>query len=190
MKPFNLLLPLLAMSLPGVALAHAGANHVHGFAAGFTHPLLGVDHLLVMLAVGLWSAQQGGQRIWLWPVAFVLAMLGGSLLGMAGLQLSWLETGIATTVLLLGLLVAATARLPVFAGAAVCAAMAVLHGMAHGAELPADTGAAIYGLGFMAATLLLNSAGVGLARVARYRPLVLRLAGGGVALTGAGLLLG
>jgi urease accessory protein len=190
MKLFKALLPLTAALLSGAAVAHPGGEHVHGFLAGAAHPLLGIDHLLVMLAVGIWSAQQAGQRVWLWPAAFVLAMLGGSMLGMAGVQLSWLETGIATSALLLGLLVAAAARLPQVLGAALCAAMASLHGIAHGAELPADTNAALFGLGFLAATVVLHLAGIGLTRALREMPSLARYFGGGIALTGGLMLLG
>lgn len=190
MKPFKTLLPLAAALISGATLAHPGGEHVHGLLAGVAHPLLGIDHLLVMLAVGIWSAQQAGQRAWLWPVAFVLAMLAGSLLGMTGVQLSWLETGIATSALVLGLLVATAARLPLLPGAVLCAAMASLHGMAHGAELPADANAALFGLGFLAATALLHLAGFALARALRQMPSLARYFGGGLALTGGLLLLG
>ncbi|QNM96350.1 HupE/UreJ family protein [Chitinimonas koreensis] len=156
---------LLAAALAVPALAHSGGDHVHGFAAGFAHPLLGWDHLLAMFAVGVWSAQHGGRRVWLLPAAFVAAMALGGALGMAGYAAGFTETAIALSVLALGLAVALAWRLPTGPGLAVCAAAAVVHGMAHGAELPADGSRWGYAAGFLLATAGLHLAGIGFGRL-------------------------
>lgn len=185
----NYLLSLAALGFSGAAMAHSGGDHVHGFNAGMAHPLLGIDHLLVMLAVGLWSVQQGGQRIWQLPLAFVLTMLLGGALGMNGLVLSWMETGIAVSLAMIGLLLVFAVRLPTMYGALFCAAMALLHGMAHGSELPASVSPLAYAAGFALASSLLHLSGMALGRVSGRILLLLRLAGGGMVLTGAGLIL-
>lgn len=180
---------LLALCAP--ALAHPGAEHAAAaaslagvaeagwgaaFAAGFAHPFTGLDHLLAMLAVGLWSA--GQQRGGALPAVFLGAMLLGALSGVAGLGIPGLETGIAATVLVIGGLVASAARLPPVAASAAIAVFAVLHGNAHGHELPLAASAA----GFLAASGLLMLAGRRVGQAAAG--VLVRLAGGGVAAAG------
>jgi len=148
------------------AFAHAGPPHLHSMAEGFAHPFTGLDHLLAMLAVGLWAGLNGGRALWAWPAAFVALMLAGAGLGLAHIALPLVETGILASVVLLGLAVAAALRAPAVIGALVIGAFALLHGYAHGAELPAGASVAGYITGFALATALLHSIGVTAAVVA------------------------
>jgi urease accessory protein len=150
----------------GTALAHSGLEHAVSFAAGFKHPWTGLDHALAMLAVGLWAGLNGGRAAWAWPAAFVAVMLAGGALGIAGLAVPMVESGILASVILLGLLVLTAARLPVAAGAALVAVFALLHGHAHGAELPTEAAAVTYAAGFALATVLLHAIGLGVANLA------------------------
>lgn len=150
-------------ALPNAALAHTFGAHDAGFVHGFLHPVGGWDHLLAMVAVGLWAAQRGGAALWALPVAFVGAMIGGGLLGMAGIGLPQVELGIVLSVVALGALIAFQSRLPLLASAGVVALFAVFHGHAHGAEMPEAAEPLLYGLGFALATALLHGAGIGAA---------------------------
>jgi urease accessory protein len=181
----NLRHPLFALALL-VAPAAAFGHPASGLLTGMLHPLLGLDHLLAMLAVGLWAAQQQGTARWVLPLAFVAAMLGGGLLGFAGLQLPLLETGIAGSVLALGLLVALAVRpaLPVATG--LTALFALAHGVAHGLELPALPSPWGYPAGFVGCTAALHVVGYAVVRwLPRTTLPLIRLAGGASA--GAGL---
>jgi urease accessory protein len=144
-----------------------------------------------MVAVGLWAAQQGKRAVWAVPLAFVATMALGGALGMAGLALPYVEQGIAASVLVLGVLIAAAARLPLAAGMLLVAVFALFHGHAHGAEMPSTASGLAYGAGFVAATALLHACGVGLGLTLKKleRPAALRFAGAAVALCGVGLLL-
>jgi urease accessory protein len=165
------------------ALAHTGPGVAHGFAAGLTHPLLGLDHVLAMVAVGMWAGLIGGRALWAWPAAFVATMILGALVGMAAAAPAGLEAAIALSVVALGAAAAFRLNLPLLAGTAVCGALALLHGWAHGSELPADTGALAYVAGFALATVGLHALGV--IAVATVRSAVpARIAGGAVAATG------
>jgi urease accessory protein len=153
--------------------AHPGHDGDHDFtwdfSGGLAHPLSGVDHLLAMIAVGLWAAQLGGRARWLVPVAFVGVMTLGAALGQAGLAFSGIEQGIAASVLVLGLLIARSVRLPVTAGMGLVGFFALFHGLAHGAEMPATAAGLSYGAGFIAATGLLHLVGIGLGTLAARR---------------------
>lgn len=155
---------LLAFLLICPALAHAnpGAGHAHGFSDGALHPLLGLDHLLAMIAVGLWAAQLGGRAIWAVPASFVGVMVFGGLAGAAGWSLPMVEAGILVSVFLLGLLVAFAVRLPAWAGALLVGAFALFHGHAHGTEMPAAASGWLYAAGFVFATAALHAVGLGL----------------------------
>ena len=190
MKLRQSLYALALFCTPGLAFAHAGHDHA-GLLAGLAHPLLGLDHLLAMLAVGLWAAQQSGAARWALPLTFVASMLFGGLLGFAGLALPLLETGIAGSVLALGLLVAVAARLPLAAALGLTALFALGHGLAHGLELPALASPWGYATGFLAATAALHAAGYALVRsLPRAAAPLVRLAGASAAGTGAWLLAG
>ena len=175
--------------LASAAHAHTGQGHEFTLMAGASHPLFGLDHLLAMLAVGLWAAQQGGRaRFWV-PAAFVFSMMAGSVLGYAGIAMPAVETGIALSVLVFGLLTARCARLPLAAGMVVTAAFALLHGHAHGMEAPANSEFWLYGLGFVASTALLHGLGyvVGSQLNARAQ-MWLRIGGGVIASAGLWML--
>src|SRR3546814_827787 len=128
---------VLAAACP--ALAHTYGVYGGGFGAGFSHPLGGLDHVLAMVAVGVWAAQIGGRAMWLVPAAFVAAMIGGGLVGMAGVPLPMVELGIVASVVLLGALIALQSRLPLPLSMALVALFALFHGHAHGLEAPAAT---------------------------------------------------
>ena len=184
-----------ALALPtvmftGVAQAHTGVGPTAGFAAGFSHPLMGLDHVLAMVTVGLWAAMLGGRALWLVPLAFVAAMAGGGVLGAAGIGLPFVEMMIAGSIVALGALAALRARLPIVLGMALVGLFAVFHGHAHGAEMPAAASAALYGLGFAVATALLHAAGIGVGVLAGRTALLARGAGAAVALAGVALLAG
>ncbi|MES2818542.1 MAG: HupE/UreJ family protein [Pseudomonadota bacterium] len=178
----------LALLFPALAWAHPG-HEASGLLAGIAHPLLGLDHLLAMLAVGLWAAQQQGRARLAMPLTFLACLLLGGLLGFAGLNLPGLESGIAASVLALGLLVALAARPPLGLALPLTALFALAHGLAHGLELPALTSPAGYALGFMAATAGLHGAGFVLVRsLPRATAPLVRLAGAGSAAAGLWLL--
>ena len=161
MKRFALASVASALTvLPAAAFAHTFGAHDAGLAHGFLHPVGGWDHLLAMVAVGLWAAQRGGAAPWLLPSAFVGAMIGGGLLGMAGFALPQVELGIVLSVVALGGLVALKSRLPLLASAGVVALFAVFHGFAHGTEMPTAAEPMLYGLGFAVSTASLHAAGI------------------------------
>lgn len=168
------------------ALAHTG-HATAGFAHGFAHPLGGCDHILVMVAVGLWAAQLGGSARWMLPVTFVLTMVAGALLGFAGAALPGVEAGILASVVALGAAIAFGARLPLAFSAAAIAAFAAFHGFAHGAEMPLAADGVVYGAGFALATALLHLSGLALAALLA-RTKMLRPLGGLIA--AAGIVLG
>ncbi|AGI26248.1 HupE/UreJ family protein [Pseudomonas sp. MT3] len=149
---------------PAVAFAHPGHGD-HGLIAGLAHPVTGLDHLLAMFAVGLWAAQQQGAARLALPCTFVAAMLAGGLVGFEGLQVPFMETGIAASVLALGLCVALAVRPPLFLAMGATALFALAHGVAHGLELPELSSPWLYAAGFVAATAALHAAGYGIVRV-------------------------
>ncbi|MBP1807229.1 HupE/UreJ family protein [Rubellimicrobium aerolatum] len=182
-------LTLALLLLPGAALAHTGT--AGGLISGLSHPILGLDHVVAMVAVGLWGSILGRPALWALPVAFPLVMAFGGVLGIAGVPLPGVETAIALSGVALGLLVAFAVRLPLAAAGALVAAFALFHGHAHGAELPAAANPLAYAAGFVIATGFLHLAGiaVGEATLRRGRPL-LRALGAAIALTGGAFLAG
>lgn len=185
------LIPALLGMLPAIAHAHPGHAESLGLASGFGHPLAGADHLLAMLAVGLWGAQIGGRAQWLLPLSFVSFLLLGAGLGIAGVAVPGVEQGIVVSVLLLGLLLVQAARLPLTVGAALVACFASMHGLAHGSEMPSTSSVPAYMFGFVLSTALLHMAGLGLGRSVQDGRMawVTRLLGGIIALSGLGLAL-
>jgi len=175
--------------LSGTALAHPGDSG-NGFAAGLAHPVLGADHLLAMLAVGVWAARLDGKARWALPAAFVASMLLGALLGFAGFAWAGDEPIIAASVLVLGLVIVSALGLPAAAGAALIAAFALFHGHAHFAELPAGSPFGAFAAGMLFATAALHACGMAAAlALGRVRPWLPRALGGAVALAGAWLML-
>jgi urease accessory protein len=162
---------------------------VHGFGFGLLHPLFGLDHVLAMVAVGLWAGLVGGKARFTYPVAFVAMMVIAGLWGMSGAELRGVEIGIAISVVTLGLAIALNLTPPLAAGTAACAIFAIFHGHAHGAELPDGASGLGYAIGFVLATAALHGAGLGLAAVLAARaPVLARVAGGGLALAGVAIL--
>jgi urease accessory protein len=182
-------LALVFGALSDTAFAHTGAEHALSLAAGFWHPLTGLDHMLAMVAVGLWAGLNGGRALWAWPVAFVGVMLLGGALGIGGVALPMVEAGILASVVILGLLVLAAVRLPTAIGALLIAAFALLHGHAHGAELPGNAAAVTYMAGFAIATALLHAFGVGIAHLAGAANGRLAVRGAGALVAAAGVAL-
>jgi urease accessory protein len=178
--------PLALALAPAAALGHEEAGQAAGFLAGLAHPVSGLDHVLAMVAVGLWGAVLGAPAIWVLPVAFPLVMAAGGLLGLLGVPLPGVEVGIAISALILGAMVLFEVRPPPAVAAVVVAFFAIFHGHAHGAELPAGTSALLYSLGFVVATGLLHASGIAFGALHRWRTgaVAVRLAGGGVALAG------
>ncbi len=180
---------LLAAAMP--TYAHVGAGVTSSFTAGFGHPLSGLDHLTVMIAVGLWAAMKGGRAVWAWPLAFVGVMLAGGALGMLQVPMPFVEPAILASVVTLGLLVALAIDLPVSAGVAIIGLFALFHGHAHGTEVPENAGGLEYMAGFAVATALLHAVGIAaaLGLGLRFRGLA-RAAGAGCAAVGVGLAFG
>jgi urease accessory protein len=183
---FRGLLFTAALLLPSLAQAHPNHGAATGLASGFAHPLSGLDHFCAMIAVGLWAAQRGGRALWAVPLAFVSVMMLGAILGMGGIHVPFTEQGIAASVLILGILIAAALRLPLAASVAIVALFALFHGYAHGAEMPATTSGFRYGIGFVAATVLLHACGIGLGLAAKKmaNEKTVRYAGGAIAACG------
>lgn len=150
------------------ALAHPMSGIGGGFTAGFTHPLLGTDHLLAMVSVGIWGAQLGAPAIWMLPIGFPLIMAAGGAMGVLGVPLPAPELIIALSVFALGVLVARAEQLPLAAAFVIVAVFAVAHGHAHGAELPAAANALAFSVGFVVATGMLHAAGVAIGLLVKW----------------------
>jgi urease accessory protein len=168
------------------AQAHSEAPGGDGFVTGFLHPLTGLDHLLAMLAVGMWGAQLGMPAIWVLPVAFPLVMALGGVLGIVGIPLPFAEPAIVLSVVLLGAVIALAARPPLPVAGALVAFFAIFHGYAHGRELPTHANAVDYSAGFVLATGCIHLAGIGIGTVTKlpHGVTLLRAGGAAIALTG------
>lgn len=168
------------------ASAHTEPGQANGFVTGLLHPISGLDHVLAMVAVGLWGAQLGAPAIWLLPITFPLVMAVGGLLGLLGIPLPGVEIGIAASAILLGAAVMTEKRMPLIAAALLVGTFAIFHGHAHGAELPAGQSGLLYSLGFVVATGCLHAIGIAIGAIHRWPAgrVALRIAGGGVGLAG------
>jgi urease accessory protein len=173
------------------AFAHTGSV-TSGFVGGFAHPVLGPDHVVAMVAVGLWGAVLGSPAIWLLPVVFPLVMALGGVMAILGVPIPAVEAGIAASAVVLGLMVALAARPPLWIAALLVGAFAIFHGHAHGVELPAGADAVAYSAGFVIATGLLHLTGVafGLLAASPAGRIAVRTAGGAIALAGVAFLIG
>ena len=153
---------------PLAAWAHVESGQAGGFLSGLSHPVSGLDHVLAMVAVGLWGAQLGMPALWVLPVAFPMMMAFGGMLGLMGLPLPGVEVGIALSAMVLGALVLGGIRLSLIAAVLVVAFFAVFHGHAHGTELEPGQNAMLYSLGFVIATGLLHAVGIGIGLIQRW----------------------
>ena len=187
-----LVMAALFMGFTGVANAHEGAGIAGGFASGFMHPLLGWDHVVAMVAVGLWGAFLGNPAIWILPVVFPLVMAFGGALGVMGIPVPSVETGIAASAIVLGAMVLFAVRPPIPVAAVLVGAFAIFHGHAHGTELPGAANPLAYSIGFVISTGLLHLSGIAFGALVRWPmgKLAVRAGGGVIALVGLGFLTG
>lgn len=186
----------LLLALPvTTAFAHDDTTVIQfgSFLAGFTHPVLGLDHLLAMLSVGILSAQIGGRAIWTVPITFVLVMAVGGLLGLIGIGLTAVEIGIALSVFILGIAILADSKFPLIAAMIAVALFAIFHGYAHGAEMPSIARPFLYAAGFLTGTAIIHLVGVLIGDIPQHYkagPTILRVLGGGIAIVGVLFLVG
>jgi urease accessory protein len=178
---------MLALALASSqAFAHSENGVAIDFWGGFTHPLFGPDHVIAMVAVGLWGAFLGPPAIWILPVVFPLVMAFGGALGVAGVPLPGVETGIAISAIMLGGAVALAAKPPLWIAAVLVGAFAIFHGHAHGAELPIGADAVAFSMGFVMATGMLHLAGIAFGGLSHWQAgrIAVRVAGGVICLLG------
>ena len=182
----------MLMMFASVASAHEGAGIAGGFSSGFMHPVLGWDHVIAMVAVGLWGAFLGNPAIWILPIVFPLVMAFGGALGVIGVPVPAVETGIAVSAIVLGAMVAFAVRPPIWIAAVIVGAFAIFHGHAHGTELPVAANPLAYSLGFVIATGLLHISGIAFGLMVHwpFGKIVVRAGGSIIALAGAGFLTG
>ena len=165
--PFGII--VVTVLWPLYAWAHVGSGEAGGLILGLQHPVSGLDHVLAMLAVGLWGAQLGAPALWLLPVVFPLMMAGGACMGLMGFPLPGVEVGIAVSAVVLGLMVLAEARLKIQLAMVIVAFFAIFHGHAHGTELPAGQSGLLYSIGFVAATGCLHAVGIAIGLIHRWQ---------------------
>ena len=184
---------LTCLSWPALALAHIGQGNISGgFLAGVAHPVFGLDHVVAMVAVGIWGAQLGKPAIWVLPVTFPLVMAFGGVLGGLGVPIPGIAIGIAVSAIVLGGMIAFATRPPLWVAAIVVGIFAIFHGHAHGAELPESANAISYAVGFVAATGSLHALGIliGVANRWDVGAKALRAGGGVIAACGIYFLTG
>jgi urease accessory protein len=181
-----------AWGLATSAQAHSGEGSANGFLAGVLHPLTGFDHLLAMVAVGIWGATLGAPLIWALPVAFPMLMVVGGILGISGIQLPFVESGIAASVLILGIAIGLAWRAPIPVALAIVAAFGVFHGYAHGAELPTAASPAAFVAGFVLCTGSLHLVGIAIGTIKNLPrgEQALRASGGLIAAAGVWIFAG
>src|SRR6056297_1129990 len=182
--------PMLFVALQ--VSAHTGEGINSGFASGFWHPIYGWDHVVAMVAVGLWGAFLGKPAIWILPIGFPLVMALGGALGVVGVPIPMIETGIALSGVVLGLLIAFAVKAPIWVAAVIVGLFAIFHGHAHGTELPEAFSPYGYAVGFVVGTGLLHMVGIGFGVLTRSEAgrIAVRGAGGVIALVGAAFLFG
>lgn len=195
MRARSTFLALALMALPSVAFAHPGHGDAAGLIHGFMHPVGGLDHVLAMVAVGVFAFVLGGRALWLVPLSFVGMMAVGFLLGVGGVNVPFVELGIALSSVVIGAVAASGRSVPVIGAMALVGVFAIFHGHAHGAEMPQDSSGLEYAAGFMLATALLHAVGIaaaiGVAKVVgTYGKVAAQVAGGLFALGGVGVLAG
>ncbi len=168
------------------AYAHVQQGQAVSFLTGIEHPWSGLDHVLAMIAVGLWGAQLGKPAIWILPITFPLVMSFGAMMGLMGIPLPGIEIGIAVSAIVLGILILGEVRLKLFVAATIVGCFAIFHGHAHGTELPAGQSGLLYSMGFVMATGCLHAIGIGVGLIHRWPmgKLALRGSGGLIAAMG------
>jgi urease accessory protein len=186
---------LVLAIIPCSASAHVGAGHTHTFVDGFSHPLGGTDHILAMVAVGLFAAHLGGRALWLVPLTFLSMMTIACLLGMADVWLPFVEIGIGMSVVVLGLAIALQLHSPTLGAMGLVGFFAIFHGHAHGTEMAQSVDALTYGAGFVCATALLHAVGIALGTATaharkKYRRRIIQVSGGAIAVAGGAILAG
>ncbi len=172
--------------MPALSQAHIENGQASGFITGMAHPWSGLDHILAMIAVGLWGAQLGNPAIWVLPVTFPMMMAIGALLGLIGIPLPGVEVGIALSAVILGTMVLFSVRAGLIVAAVLVGFFALFHGHAHGTELPAGQSGLLYSMGFVISTGCLHGVGIliGLVHAYPVGRIILRFAGAGIALMG------
>jgi urease accessory protein len=190
-KKSSLFLFFALIFTPSLLLAHAHAGFTSGFWTGFGHPFGGLDHILAMLAVGIWASQMSERAVWAVPLTFVGVMLIAGGFGMAGIAIPFVEEGILISILILGLLIALAARFPLGASAVIVGLFAIFHGHAHGEEIPAAITGISYAVGFGFATVILHGMGIGFGLLFKHieRVPVVRYAGMAITVLGVYLLI-
>ncbi|MGS4883973.1 HupE/UreJ family protein [Roseibium sp. MB-4] len=183
---------LVSLALAVPALAHTGHGYGGGFISGFAHPILGWDHVAAMVAVGLWGAFLGAPSIWILPIVFPLVMAFGAVLGILGVPIPAVETGIALSAVVLGLMIALAVRAPIWVSAVLVGLFAIFHGYAHGTELPASANVFAYAIGFVLATGMLHMIGIAFGLLVKWPAgrIAVRSAGGVISLAGVAFLMG
>src|SRR4051812_36051239 len=173
---------------PTMVFAHVGQGDISGgFLAGLAHPVMGLDHVVAMVAVGIWGAQLRAPAIWVLPVTFPLVMSFGGVLGGLGVPIPGIEIGIAVSAIVLGAMIAIAARPPLWAAGVIVGVFAVFHGYAHGAELPESANAITYAMGFVIATGSLHALGILIGVINKWKAGEKALRAGGVLIAGCGI---
>ena len=185
------LLATLLLTVVGSAAAHSGEGAAGGFVAGFLHPLSGLDHIVAMVAVGLWGAILGAPALWLLPVVFPMVMAFGGAIGVLGVPVPAVESGIALSGIVLGLMVACSVRPPLWIASLLVGCFAIFHGYAHGTELPDSANPLTFASGFVIATGLLHLGGIAFGLLVRWPAgrQTVRAAGACISATGFAFLL-
>ena len=192
LRALTRVIPVASAFISTRAFAHSEQGVAIDFWGGFTHPIFGPDHVIAMVAVGLWGAFLGPPAIWLLPVVFPLVMAVAGALGVLGVPLHGVETGIALSAIMLGAMVAGAVKPPIWIAAVLVGAFAVFHGYAHGVELPVGADAIAFSMGFVIATGMLHVAGIAFGALSHWPAgrIAVRMAGAVIALIGFGYLTG
>lgn len=185
-------LTCVLLCISSVAYGHEGAGIAGGFVSGFAHPILGWDHVAAMVAVGLWGAFLGSPAIWILPVVFPLVMAFGGALGVMGIPIPSIETGIAVSAIVLGAMVAFAIRPPLWVAAILVGVFAIFHGHAHGTELPSAANPLAYSAGFVISTGMLHLSGIAFGLLVRWPAgkIAVRTFGVFISIAGVGFLTG
>ncbi|MPZ54955.1 MAG: urease accessory protein [Rhizobiales bacterium] len=185
----------IAILFPEIAFAHPGTGTAADFVHGFLHPITGIDHILAMVAVGIFAYQIGGRALWLVPAIFILGMVFGGTLGISGVNVPFIELGITLSIIVLGTVVCLGVKAPIAAAMGVVGFFAIFHGHAHGTEIPENISGIAYAMGFVGTTGLLHLGGIGIGFLIghvckTHESALVRIAGGLMTVAGIGILAG